>query len=149
MKPLDRGLPEVSFCDRVASWYGLYTVLYKIHSDVNISFSEIVVIFLVALLLFGPEQLPVLARQFGALAGELRKGSQALRREWYNAVYPPAEELRRDLSAHSGDLKALKAEVLAPPPGTVGTPTKHARTPTDQANPEAGSQGDPQQGGKV
>jgi sec-independent protein translocase protein TatB len=90
---------------------------------VNISFFEIVVVFLVALLLFGPEQLPKIARQLGAIAAEFRKGTQALRREWYNAVYPPADEIRRDMASHTSDLRALKTQIFAPPSGAVGTPT--------------------------
>jgi Tat protein translocase TatB subunit len=93
---------------------------------VDISFSEIIVVFLVALLLFGPEQLPQIARGFGKVAGELKKGSNALRREWYNAVYPPAEEIKRDLSGHAQELRSLKAEVLAPPEGAVGATSRPA-----------------------
>jgi Tat protein translocase TatB subunit len=91
---------------------------------VNISFSEILVVFVVALLLFGPEQLPQIARGFGKIAGELRKASNAVRREWYNAVYPPTEEIRRDMAAHTSELRALRAEVLAPPAGSVGSPSR-------------------------
>ena len=91
----------------------------------NVNFSEIVVIFLVALILFGPEQLPQIARQIGKLAAEFRKGSQAIRREWYNAVYPPAQEVKRDLAAHVEDLRGLKAQVLAPPSGSVSAPSKN------------------------
>jgi Tat protein translocase TatB subunit len=81
----------------------------------NISFSEIVVVLLVALLLFGPEQLPSIARQLGKLAADLRKGTNAVRREFYNSVYQPAQEVRRDLQAHGQHLRSLRAEVLAPP----------------------------------
>lgn len=100
----------------------------------DISFSEIIVVFLVALLLFGPEQLPQIARGFGKVAAELRKGSNALRREWYNAVYPPAEEIRRDLAGHAQELRALKAEVLTPPEGSVGSTSRPV--PTDRADPD-------------
>lgn len=103
----------------------------------SMSFSEIIVVFVVALLLFGPDQLPQIARGFGKLAAELRKASDAVRREWYNAVYPPAEEIRRDLAAHSQDLRTLRAEVLSPPEGSVGSPSKRQQpsepVPDDQA----------------
>ncbi len=102
----------------------------------SMSFSEIIVVFVVALLLFGPEQLPQIARAFGKLAGEFRKGSDAVRREWYNAVYPPAEEIRRDLAAHSKDLRTLRAEVLSPPEGSVGSPSKQPK----QIEPNAPTQ---------
>jgi TatA/E family protein of Tat protein translocase len=114
---------------------------------VNISFSEIVVVFLVALLLFGPEQLPQIARQLGAIAAEFRKGSQALRREWYNAVYPPAEEIRKDLSSHANDLRALRSQVLAPPPGSVSAPTRgpHQQSETAHGSSQGASGPQPDQ----
>ena len=96
----------------------------------NVNFSEIVVVFLVALLLFGPEQLPQIARQLGKVAADFRKGSQAIRREWYNSVYPPAEEVRRDLALHSRELSTLKAEVMAPPAGSIGTAARKSPEPT-------------------
>jgi TatA/E family protein of Tat protein translocase len=112
---------------------------------VNISFSELVVVFLVALLLFGPEQLPQIARQLGKITGELRKGTLAIRREWYNAVYPPAEELRKDFAGHTRDLRALRAEVLAPPEGSIGstsktTPSTKTDTSESPKNPGQPSQ---------
>jgi TatA/E family protein of Tat protein translocase len=83
----------------------------------GISITELIIIFLVLLILFGPEQLPVIARQFGKIMGELKKGSDAVRREFYNSVYTPADEVTRDLIADTRSLKALKAELLAPPAG--------------------------------
>lgn len=84
----------------------------------NVNFAEIAVICVVALLLFGPEQLPQMARQVGKVMAELRKATNAVRREWYNAVYPPAAEVRRDLDAGGQALRHLKAEILAPPAGS-------------------------------
>lgn len=89
---------------------------------VGINLSEIIVICIVALLLFGPEQLPALARQLGKLSGEVRKGSNALRREFYNTVYPP--DLADEFKAGSRIIRDLKAEVLAPPLGSAGTSSR-------------------------
>ena len=80
----------------------------------GVSITELIVIFLVALVLFGPDQLPQMARQLGKLMGDLKKGSDSVRREFYNTVYPPAQEIRRDLSASAQDLRQLRSEVLAP-----------------------------------
>jgi Tat protein translocase TatB subunit len=105
---------------------------------VNVNFAEIAVVCVVALILFGPEQLPHIARQLGKVAGDLRKVTNSVRREWYNAVYPPASEIRRDLDAGGQALRTLKAQVLAPPPGTQSVPregTNAADAP--QAPPEA------------
>lgn len=107
----------------------------------NMSFSEILVICVVALLLFGPDKLPEIASQLGKLAAEFRKGSNALRREFYNSVYQPAAEVRRDLLPHGQELRALRAEVMSPPPGAVGTPSKASNGPTSA--PVSGAQPPP------
>lgn len=67
----------------------------------GMSFGELVIIMAVALIVFGPERLPHIASKLGRVAGELRKTSDSFRREFYNSVYKPADEVRtleRDLS---------------------------------------------------
>jgi Tat protein translocase TatB subunit len=93
---------------------------------VGISLTELTVIFLVALVLFGPDQLPVLARTVGKVTGQLKKTSDSLRREFYNSVYPPGEDIKNSLNGELKSLRALKAEVLAPPPGAVGSSSRPA-----------------------
>lgn len=105
----------------------------------SISLSEIVVVFVVALLLFGPEQLPQIARQIGKITGELRKATNAVRREWYNAVYPPAQEIRREFEGEARQLRALRADIMAPPiveesAKPVATPSGSPQSPL--ARPE-------------
>jgi sec-independent protein translocase protein TatA len=103
---------------------------------VGISITEIIVVFVVALILFGPEQLPVMARSIGKITGQVKKTSDALRREFYNSVYTPAPELRRELTAELKDLRSLKAEVLAPPSGSQGTKSRpEAPTTQDTTSP--------------
>jgi len=97
---------------------------------VNVNFTEILVVCVVALLLFGPEQLPQIARQLGKITGDLRKVTNSVRREWYNAVYPPATEVRHEYDTAGKALRALKAEVLAPPPGSHGSSSKKASDAT-------------------
>jgi Tat protein translocase TatB subunit len=81
---------------------------------VGISLSELTVIFLVALVLFGPERLPELARALGKVTGQLRKTSDSLRREFYNSVYPPGQDLRRDITRGIEGLRSVRAEALEP-----------------------------------
>ncbi len=104
----------------------------------GISITELIIIFVVLLLLFGPEQLPVIARQFGKIMGELKKGSDAVRREFYNSVYTPADEVTRDLIADSRDLKALKAQLSSPPLGS--TPTSDPRRTNSVSSEDPRSQ---------
>lgn len=94
----------------------------------GISISEIIVVFVVALVLFGPEQLPVIARTIGKTAGQLKKTSDALRREFYNSVYPPGHDIRKEFSSELKDLRSLKAEVLAPPVGSAPAQTRPSVT---------------------
>ena len=65
----------------------------------NISFPEIVVIFLVVLVIFGPDRIPELASKMGKLFGTFRKTSDKFRREFYNSVYEPAKEIEREVTA--------------------------------------------------
>jgi len=91
---------------------------------VGVSLTEITVIFLVALVLFGPEQLPVLARTLGKVTGQVKRTSDSLRREFYNSVYTPGQDVRNSLNGEFQALRNLKAEIVAPPAGTVGTPSR-------------------------
>ncbi len=104
--------------------------------SVGVSLTEFTVIFLVALVLFGPEQLPVLARTLGKLTGQLKRTSDSLRREFYNSVYPPGQEARDALNEEIKHLRNLKAEVLAPPTGAVGTSSRPRSTEQPQASSE-------------
>lgn len=62
----------------------------------GIGSSELVVIFIVALLVFGADKLPELAKTLGKLSGEVKKNHDMLRREFYNAVYAPIPEGEED-----------------------------------------------------
>jgi TatA/E family protein of Tat protein translocase len=58
----------------------------------GLSFTELIIIGVVALIVFGPEQLPKVLSQLGKVTGELKKTSDSLRREFYNSSFPPANE---------------------------------------------------------
>ena len=58
----------------------------------GVSLPELAVIFVILLLVFGPEKLPELAIRLGKLSGELKRASDGVRREFYNSVYKPANE---------------------------------------------------------
>lgn len=81
----------------------------------GVSFTELVMVFVVALLLFGPERLPQMARQLGKVLGDLRRGSDAVKREFYNSVYPPQDEISRDLRTTAQELRSLTSEFSSIP----------------------------------
>lgn len=75
----------------------------------GISFAELGVVMLVALLVFGPEKLPEIASKIGKLSFQLRRASDGFRREFYNSVYTPAQEHKEQLK---NELLSAKEEVL-------------------------------------
>lgn len=77
----------------------------------GLDLSEIVIIMVVALVVFGPEKLPEIARELGKWMAQMRRTADSVRREFYNEVYPPAQELRREFIEASRELRAVEHEV--------------------------------------
>jgi sec-independent protein translocase protein TatA len=61
----------------------------------NIGFPELVVIFIVALLVFGPRKLPELGKTLGKGLAEFKRASNELKRTWEEEVHAEEEELRK------------------------------------------------------
>ena len=76
----------------------------------GISFGELLLVFAIALIIFGPEKLPEFARTLGKLSGELRRNTDALRREFYNAVYPPAKQIKSDFNDTGDRLRSIGSQ---------------------------------------
>ena len=85
-----------------------------------LSVPDIAIIGAVALLVFGPEQLPVIARKFGAVMRDVQNTSQQFIREMERAAdehEPPVAE--RHLEAvpdYEPTLPGLEAAAVEPPP---------------------------------
>lgn len=88
----------------------------------GVSFFEFVLIVVVALVVFGPEKLPEMARWIGKISGDFHKTSMALRREFYNAVYEPAKE---DLNRARTELSQLRSDVMSAVDGGLGQPSRY------------------------
>lgn len=73
----------------------------------------------------------MLARTVGRVTGQLKKTSDSLRKEFYNSVYPPGEDIKNALNGELKSLRALKTEVLAPPTGAVGSSSRPAPLPQE------------------
>jgi len=130
----------------------------------NFTFSEIMTIILVILIVFGPNRLPELARRTGEWLATARRAAATLREEFlteYGEAIEPlkqardeiratGEELRGDLRAIGDDLKAAGddvkaagAEVATPDPaeepsaeGSSAGEGDGAPTPAGGADPE-------------
>ena len=61
----------------------------------NLGFPELVVIFVVALVVFGPRKLPDLGRSLGKGLAEFRRASNELKRTWEEEVRTEEEELKK------------------------------------------------------
>lgn len=93
----------------------------------GVSLLELIVIFGVVLLVFGPEKLPDAARRFGRLMAELRRNSDAVRREFYNSIYTPAHDLKRRVENSARELTSVgldEAPALKPSPKETKEPSR-------------------------
>lgn len=61
----------------------------------NLGFPELVVIFIIALLVFGPRKLPELGRSLGKSLAEFKKATNELKRTWEDEVKNEQEEFRK------------------------------------------------------
>lgn len=102
----------------------------------NIGPAEILVIFVVALLVFGPQKLPEIGRQVGKAARELRRMQASLRDEVRDVLEPVEERGRPPKlsgSATDPDERALEAGEEAHEEGGDEdlSPTGEATSATD------------------
>ena len=72
---------------------------------------ELVVIFVVALLVIGPDKLPQYARRFGSALREFRKASQDVTQELRQSVIDPLEEAQKPLREAMEPLEDLNRSV--------------------------------------
>jgi len=90
------------------------------------SFSDSVFLFILALLLFGPKKLPVLARELGKWVGEFRRASNEFKMQM-------EDELRQvEQSDRLKKIEAMEAAAPVPPalPGEAG----HSETTSEETS---------------
>ncbi|PYS38554.1 MAG: twin-arginine translocase subunit TatB [Acidobacteria bacterium] len=74
----------------------------------QLGFSEMLVIFIVALLVFGPKKLPELGKSLGKGIREFRKATDELKSTWEEQVkdiQAPLNDVKRDMHEMGQDLK--------------------------------------------
>lgn len=90
----------------------------------DIGFAELLIIFVVALLVVGPEQLPTVARKVGLYIGRLKRSFNNIKQEVEqeleieavkaklkeNAMLAEAKELEQELAKTSDQLKHVDTE---------------------------------------
>ena len=65
----------------------------------NLGFPELIVIFIIALLVFGPRKLPELGRSLGKGLGEFKRATNELKKTWEDEVKAEEDDLRRTLNS--------------------------------------------------
>lgn len=98
------------------------------------SISHLIIVFVVALVVFGPEKLPELARNVGKLMGEFRKATGDLRSTFEGHLKDLEREadLRRPTTALPANTIASPSTVVASPSNSVALPAT-AVTAADSA----------------
>ncbi len=81
----------------------------------GVGFPELVLIFVIALMVFGPRRLPIIAARVGKTIRNLRQMSQALMIEWQREINiaTELEELRKELQDTKEDLQQAKQAVTS------------------------------------
>lgn len=80
----------------------------------GVSFTELILIFAVALIVFGPDKIPEIAKALGKITRDIHKASNAVRREFYNSVYEPAREVTREVQSETNKLVTMAEKILDP-----------------------------------
>ncbi len=96
----------------------------------SLGFSEIVVIFLIALIIFGPRKLPELGKSLGRGLSEFKKATNDLKRTWEEEVRAEDEKLRQLTgstpdSSHSYSPTADSHSSSAPETHSSSVPDPH------------------------
>jgi Tat protein translocase TatB subunit len=84
----------------------------------GIGFPELILIFIIALMVFGPRRLPELAARFGKFVADLRNMSQGLMTEWQREITVAArveelEKTKQELEEIKKDVQQTKTGITA------------------------------------
>ncbi|MBV2133527.1 Sec-independent protein translocase protein TatB [Pseudomonas sp. MAP12] len=101
----------------------------------DIGFSELLLVGLVALLVFGPERLPAAARTAGLWVGRLKRSFNAIKTEVEREI--GADEIRRQL--HNEQILQMERELKQSlqPPAPATAPTTGSAADSSAATPTA------------
>ena len=116
----------------------------------NLGFQELMLIFIIALIVFGPKKLPELGKTIGKGLAEFRRASNELRNTWeeevrleelkkYEKMADPYEDLNKPAGTPTGGNYALASPGNSHAATSDSGPTTPAATaepvPTDPSKP--------------
>ena len=105
----------------------------------QLGFSEMLVIFVVALLVFGPKKLPELGKSLGKGIREFRKATDELKSTWEDQVrdiQAPLNDVKKDIHQMGQDMKNdfyNSAETQHPEPAAQQAHQTHEPTASQPA----------------
>ena len=79
----------------------------------KIGATELIVVFIVALLVIGPDKLPLYAKKFGAAMREFRKASQDVKQEIRESVIDPLEQAQKPLREAVEPIEEMQKDLKA------------------------------------
>ncbi len=106
----------------------------------GVSFLELLVVLVVALLVFGPDKLPEIAKTLGKVSGELKRNADALRREFYNNIYPPPEEIKQRIDFQQRQLVSTDTTKSETPPNDQNREESENAGHTTTEQPDSGAE---------
>ena len=96
----------------------------------QLGFQELLIIFVIALLVFGPKKLPELGKSLGKGLREFKKATEDLKSNWEDQMKEVAEPIRetaKDLKNTGHDMTTAIEQAAADPSHTIHTePTEPA-----------------------
>jgi sec-independent protein translocase protein TatB len=107
----------------------------------DLGFQELIVIFIVALLVFGPKKLPELAKNLGKGVGQLRKAMFDLKSEVEREVEETEDKLKQDLPSWKDVSPYDPYQKTAGEDTTGGEDRTSAEEPSVNVPPEEGPAG--------
>ncbi len=90
----------------------------------DIGFQELIIIFVVALLVFGPEKLPEISRTLGRWVIQIRRGLHDAKSQMESEFKELDLKNEDDVSRLTKNVDAVEAPKEVPPQGDVPTPEK-------------------------
>ncbi len=72
-----------------------------------LGFPELIVIFVVALLVFGPRKLPDIGRSLGKSLNEFKRATNDLKQTWESEVRAEEEDLRKTIEQEKEELDKI------------------------------------------
>jgi TatA/E family protein of Tat protein translocase len=96
----------------------------------QLGFQELLIIFVIALLVFGPKKLPELGKSLGKGLREFKKATEDLKSNWEDQmkeIEEPIKETAKDLKNTGHDMTTAIEQAAADPAHTIHTePTEPA-----------------------